>query len=215
MKSRIIYLCLSVVLAVSLFNNLILLTENSTSALTVKSLKSQISTMQSSMQKPIQKNKYEETEVDYSKVNPIDKFFDSQTFDSSTLGMIRTASFYYECWQKEFNNVYKILLKTGDNDIGDIILKSKNSFINYAENEANLSAYISFSDAFGLETGEAVPFHEINYGSAFGFGHSDTKGQIYKSQVVRLLDYLRYLGVKYKFVFKESKTDSDGNNIFK
>ncbi len=215
MKSKIIYLCLSVVLVASIFTNLILWTDNSTSSLTVKSLKSQISTIQSSIPTPIPTSIYEGAEVDYSKVNPIDKFFDSQTFDLSTVGMIRTASFYYECWQKEFNNAYKILLKIGDNDIGNTILKSKNSFINYAENEANLSAYISFSDAFGLETGEAVPFHEINYGSAFGFGHSDTKGKIYKSQVVRILNYFELLGVKYKFVFRESKTDSEGNEIFK
>ncbi len=215
MKSKIIYLCLSVVLVASIFTNLILWTDNSTLAVSIKSLTSEISSS-ANKPTPIPTSDYVYHGVDYSKVNPIDKFFDAHK-DINTSYPIekRIISYYDVCWKKEFDNAYKILLKFHNNDVSDVILKSKNSFITYAKNEANLYAYVEFTNAFGLDSGKRVPFNQVHGGSGFGSGYEDAEGKIYKSQVAKMIEYLDICGVQYKFVFKESKIDNEGHKIFK
>jgi len=211
MKTKITIISLVILLISSLIVNILVITNKPASSDLVKTL-TPINTSVTTP-KPTEAPELS-TDIDYSKDNPIDKFFDThKTANESTVGMKRYGEFYRDLWKKELNNAYEILINKAHKDLKKNILNSKDALMKYAENESVVAGAVEASDAFGDGLGEYGD--TIRYGTLSGLVTIDTAGQIYKSQVVRMLKYFDNLGLRYTFLFDESNISEEDLAIFK
>jgi hypothetical protein len=116
-------------------------------------------------------------------------------------------------WEKEMKHAYKVLEKAGHPDIKNNIINSQRSFIEYADNESEVHAAVSYSDAFGDEMGQLND--SINYGTISRADYSYTLAELYKQRTIDIFKYFDEIRIQSNFVFNPNNFSEEEKRLFK
>lgn len=105
-----------------------------------------------------------------------------------------------------------ILCNVAHPDLRNIIEQSRYSIINYAENEADVSAAVIASNAFGDESGKLSD--HIYYGTISREIRSGTMADSFKQRTIELYKYFDGLGIKVNFLFSKQSFSKDDLELF-
>lgn len=138
--------------------------------------------------------------------NPIDKLF-IENISGTTTDMRIYTNLYKELWENEMNSAYEKLMDKGHANIRDYIIESNNSYIEYAENRAEVVAAILASSAF---EDEYKNDSNIHYGTFSLVIRNIELAKSYKTMTLEIFNYFDNIGIEPVYVFNKSNlSESD------
>ena len=146
--------------------------------------------------------------------NPIDEYFNKHNLvEVNKFTEFRAGSMYKVFWQEELNHAYDALIEKANKSIKADIIESKVKFLDYAENEADITVMVKNSDAFGDETGQYGEI--VHYGNVAGHTRNERLAELYKKRTIEIYNYFEYLGIQTDFIFDEKNINGEDAELFK
>lgn len=144
--------------------------------------------------------------------NPIDEFWQNHIKSNAytTMEMTKQEEIYKNCWKKELEHAYEIVLERANTeDMKQTVKVSKEGFSAFAENYAQMEIYTLVSELFSKNGQEP-----------FGLGGTTTwmdiyavEGDLYKQLTLKLYELMDCTNDDFIFDGKELLKSLDENEI--